>query len=231
MIGIYKVTSPSGKVYIGQSWDINNRKAKYKAGLCKGQRKLNNSFLKYGFNKHRFEVVHELPEDVTQEIIDTYEILYWDLYRSCGIEMMNIKEPGRGGKLSQGTKEKLSKAKKGKPSWSKGTKGLFSHSAESRAKMSIVRKGKQPCLGYRHTDEAKKNMSEAHKGIQRSAEWRENLSKGLLGKSKSEGHRKNLIGKTGPKKGHKHPPETIEKMRLAATGRKFINGKWVRPNN
>ena len=29
MIGIYKITSPSGKVYIGQSLDINERKKHY----------------------------------------------------------------------------------------------------------------------------------------------------------------------------------------------------------
>jgi predicted GIY-YIG superfamily endonuclease len=30
MIGIYKITSPSGKVYIGQSWDIYDRWKKHK---------------------------------------------------------------------------------------------------------------------------------------------------------------------------------------------------------
>ena len=66
---------------------------------------------------------------------------------------------------------------------------------------------------------------------EKTSEWCENLSKGLLGKPKSEEHRKNMIGKTGPKKGRKHSPETIEKMRIAATGRKWANGTWIRPDN
>jgi group I intron endonuclease len=107
MIGIYKITSPSNKIYIGQSWNIEKRRKIYASCSCKLQPKLYNSFIKYGYENHIFEIVHELPIDVTQEILDNYEILYWQQYKDCEFEMINIKEPGLGGKHSQETKNKI----------------------------------------------------------------------------------------------------------------------------
>ena len=50
MIGIYKITSPTGRIYIGQSIDIEKRIIKYQNIKCKSQRLLYNSLFKYGFN-------------------------------------------------------------------------------------------------------------------------------------------------------------------------------------
>jgi hypothetical protein len=69
MIGIYKITSPSGKVYIGQAVDIERRKKEYTGLHCKNQTKLHNSLVKYGFSEHIFEVLEE-----------------------CNIEELNIRE-------------------------------------------------------------------------------------------------------------------------------------------
>ena len=59
MVGIYKITNPKGKVYIGYSKDIENRFKYYKRLNCKGQRKLYNSLKKYGPDNHIFEIVEE----------------------------------------------------------------------------------------------------------------------------------------------------------------------------
>lgn len=59
MIGIYKITSPSGKVYIGQAVDIERRRKEYVGLHCKNQTKLYNSLVKYGFSEHIFEVIEE----------------------------------------------------------------------------------------------------------------------------------------------------------------------------
>ena len=56
--GIYKITSPSGKIYIGQSVDIERRFSEYRRkGSAKKQRRLFNSFVAHGIDKHVFEVV------------------------------------------------------------------------------------------------------------------------------------------------------------------------------
>ena len=63
LCGIYKVTSPIGKIYIGQSKNIKNRFENYRQGNCKKQRKLYNSFYKHGHVNHVFEVIERCLEE------------------------------------------------------------------------------------------------------------------------------------------------------------------------
>lgn len=107
IIGIYKITSPSGKIYIGQSWNIKRRFARYKCGDCKKQSAIYRSFLKHGTKNHTFEIICELSEDITQEVLDRYEVLYWQAYKDCGIKMLNSKDPGNGGKWTEEAKERI----------------------------------------------------------------------------------------------------------------------------
>jgi group I intron endonuclease len=109
MVGIYKITSPSNSVYIGQSWNIEHRWNGYNSmkNIRGNEGKLPASFLKYGAKDHIFEVVHELPKDITQDILDRYEQLYIDCYRDCEINILNTREAGSRGKHAEETKEKL----------------------------------------------------------------------------------------------------------------------------
>lgn len=60
MIGIYKITSPTNKVYIGQSINIERRFKNYKSiSQTRGQVMLHNSFKKHGVNNHIFEIIEE----------------------------------------------------------------------------------------------------------------------------------------------------------------------------
>jgi group I intron endonuclease len=59
MTGIYKITNPKGKVYIGQSIDINRRFNEYKKLLCNQSKKLYNSLKKYNPESHKFEILEE----------------------------------------------------------------------------------------------------------------------------------------------------------------------------
>jgi len=60
MIGIYKITSPTNKIYIGQSTNITDRwKRYYKLNHCRNQIKLYNSLKKHGFKNHIFEIIEE----------------------------------------------------------------------------------------------------------------------------------------------------------------------------
>jgi len=95
--GIYKVTSPTGKVYIGQSTDISRRFYLYSTLRCKRQKFLFNSLVEHGASNHSFDIIHQLPHDVDQKTLNDYEILYWELYTDCDIKMMNIRYPGSNG--------------------------------------------------------------------------------------------------------------------------------------
>lgn len=116
MVGIYKITSPSGGVYIGQSWNIEKRFRGYKYTNPSNskQRVLAASFKKYGIENHLFQVIHELPSDIDQFILDAYEILYWENYKVCE-KMLNCKDPGSRGKHHQKAKQLISES--GKKRW------------------------------------------------------------------------------------------------------------------
>lgn len=124
MVGLYKIISPSGKVYIGQSWDLEKRFGYYHRLDCRTQRKLYRSFRKYGVDNHKIEVIVNLPVDITQEVLNQYEQVYWEAYRTAGCEMLNIAVPGSH-KMSEETKVILSDKLKGEknPMYGKNMSG------------------------------------------------------------------------------------------------------------
>lgn len=97
MIGIYKITSPSNKVYIGQTWNVCSRKSAYKRiSPIKQQRKLYASLVKYGWENHKFEVIHEFPNgDTTQDHLDYAECFFMNLLRLQGLKSLNLREGGK----------------------------------------------------------------------------------------------------------------------------------------
>lgn len=68
---VYKITSPTGRIYIGSSSNIKKRFVDYKCYDCKYQRKLYNSLKKYGWENHIFEIIWKgkIDEMLKQEVI------------------------------------------------------------------------------------------------------------------------------------------------------------------
>lgn len=156
--GIYKITNPSGKIYIGQSRNITRRKNHYKNKNCKGQNYLYHSLLKHGYENHNFEIVHELPNDISQDVLDNYEKLYWQFYVDLGFNMLNLRIPGRG-------------------------KGVITQ--ETRLKISMLAKEryktiKNPMFGRKHSDEMKQFVSKLNKGRVKTKEEIEKHKKSLV---------------------------------------------------
>lgn len=151
MIGIYKITSPSNRVYIGQSIDIEKRFIGYKRMYVKNQKqtRLYRSFLKYGVNNHNFEIVCQCNELE----LNNYERYYQDLYECIdnGMNCILTKTNDRSGKMSEESKLKMSVSLKGKQIWL-GKK----HSQESKDKIRLAH------LGRKHSDEV--NKSKGRKG-------------------------------------------------------------------
>ena len=108
--GIYKITNPNGEVYIGSSRSIYKRWLRHREGNKKI--KLHESIKKYGWQNHTFEIVHELPFDVMDETLLTYEQCYIDLYRDIKSNMLNVKDAGSFAKFSEESKIKMSLSQK-----------------------------------------------------------------------------------------------------------------------
>lgn len=74
--GIYKITSPTEKIYIGQSINIISRWAFYKTLNCKHQSLLFYSLKKHGAKNHRFEIIHQCHKDELNKLERHYIKLY-----------------------------------------------------------------------------------------------------------------------------------------------------------
>lgn len=154
IIGVYKITNPNGAVYIGSSIDIKRRFNQYKRLNNSGrQPKLYNSFNKYGFDNHIFEILTEC------ERVDLFKLerYYGDLYNSISKTNLNCTLPKTDDLphlVSDETKIKLSEGRLGNKHWNYGKK----LSIESKIKISNSHKGKKHTLEHRM--KVSKNHSE-----------------------------------------------------------------------
>lgn len=88
MVGIYKIINPKGRVYIGQSIDIEHRIDEYKKlSNCKYQIKLYRSLKKYGVDTHIFEIL----EECTPNQLNERERYYQDYYDVLGKNGLNCR--------------------------------------------------------------------------------------------------------------------------------------------
>lgn len=212
MIGIYKITSPKGKIYIGQSAKVEKRLAVYKRLRCDRQPRLYNSLIKYGVEKHKFEIVTECE----MEDLGKLEVYYQELFNCTGKMGLNcivgsltsinrnytLERRLKCGLANLGRKMSPEAIEKNRIA-STGRR----HTKESKMKMSKVQKGK------RHTEETKekirlaqftpekmqrlKSVHEANKGRIVSSETKLKMSmahKGKrLGKTLSEETKKKIV--------------------------------------
>ena len=193
MIGIYKITNPKGKIYIGQTIDFERRVYQYSKLNCNEQPKLYNSLKKYGFDNHTFELIHECQiSNLT--ILERY---YQELYKTIENDNLNcflVTTNDKTGKHTEETKKKISIALKGKkkskehilnlPQNQKGYKAK-KRSIETKLKQSI-NNGKNKKV-YQYTTDGQfikewRNVSEAEREYSIN-----NISSAALGKLKTCG--------------------------------------------
>jgi group I intron endonuclease len=181
MIGyIYKITNPNGRIYIGQTKNINKRKSYYKSKF-KGQPLLHKSIFKYGYESHIIEIIDECNIIENNYLLDELEIYWINEYKSNYIKYpenhgMNLTDGG-GGRLgythTDETKIKISESNKGRI-----------QNEEQKLKNSLSH------LGKKRTEETKIKISNSTKGEKshmygkkKSPETIEKLRKANMGKS------------------------------------------------
>lgn len=155
---IYKITSPSGKIYIGKTCRLNDRITNYRncSGI-KRQHLIYNSINKYGWDNHIFEIIDQAPIELLCEL-EKQHIKNLNSFHKDNPNGMNLTGGGdgvfgrkdtpqtikkrvdkiRGSKRSQKTKDLMSSIKKGITTKRIGTK----HTKESIEKMSKIKRGK-----------------------------------------------------------------------------------------
>jgi hypothetical protein len=184
IVGIYKITNPKGRIYIGQSVDCVRREYTYKRIDCKRQPRLYLSLKKHGWGKHKFEIIEECPIEYLTELEVWWKLFYGIICVENGLSC-NYFDTG-GGYHSEETKRRMSlsyqnkskeeklliamkrsKALKGKLK-SEETKLKFKgrkNSVEHTEAIILIKRGQI------YSQEQRNKISKAKKGKKQNKEW------------------------------------------------------------
>ena len=196
---IYKITSPCGKIYIGQTIEYEKRKNHYKGLHCKTQKLLYKSLKHFTFIEHKIEVIYKIIncEDIFLDNLEIFFIKFFNSYyynnKEYGLNLtkgghikdvyqnIKISESNKGRKNTPEHNKKIGDANRGRtrPKW-------IMEKAVEAAKNRIVtieekEKRRKSSIDRRHTEETKKRMSESRKGYKVSEETKKLLSIKLTG--------------------------------------------------
>ena len=171
--GIYYILNKeNGKIYIGQSIDLDRRLKEHKTQLKSNRHEnehLQFSWNTYGEKCFEFSILKKCDEAELDDLETNYIAHFDSTNREKGY---NYETGGNKNKrLSEETKRKLSEAHKGKTipeeivrKISEANRGQ-TRSEEIKKKLSEVKKGENnPFYGKTHSEETKQKMSERMKG-------------------------------------------------------------------
>lgn len=152
VVGIYQIKAPDGKMYIGASRNIYQRFNHHKNICTTKHRKLRESLDKFGRNNHEYLILHKLPSDVSDDVIDRYEVFYIEQFKSCGIGLLNLTSGGRVNfKFTQDSIDSM-KGKQGK------------HMKGRRLSDESIEKIRAKLKGIKRSEETKRKLSEGKMG-------------------------------------------------------------------
>ncbi len=142
--GIYKITNPKGRIYIGQSKNIDERITRYKKlQCCKHQLFLYRSFLKYGVDNHSFEII--IRGNFTKKELNTFESKFVKEYNSFNGWKeggLNLTTGGDSYEFDETVKQKMSDTRKRKISEGQLNSKLTVENVKE-IKLLIIQKVKQ----------------------------------------------------------------------------------------
>jgi len=238
--GIYKITNTvTNDYYIGSSVNIYARTDRHKRDLRAGRhanRFLQRSWNVYGEGAFTFEVI--IYCDKADKLF--YEQVLLDSLNPAFNLAKDALAPMQGRKHSEETKKAMSKTRLGRtvseetrvkmgeaskkrnhPKWSEERK------EEARIRMSGEN---NPFYGRKHSEEAKRRISELAAGKPRnvgrrlSDETKRRISEAKIGKKMSDEARRHM---SGGQKGRKHTEETRKRMSESRMGER--NPSFGRP--
>jgi group I intron endonuclease len=139
---IYKIVSPTGKVYIGRTNNFNGRMAEHKHNALKKKANypLHKAIRKYGWDSMLKEIICEVDNNVAPELEEQFIVAYDSV--KCGY---NCTYAGSGGNVFKDNPELLEKLRKTLSEKFKGeNNGMYgrTHSDESKRKLKQKAKGR-----------------------------------------------------------------------------------------
>lgn len=197
---IYKITSPSNKIYIGQTSNFKRRMKKYQSFHLSTSRvikqpKLYNSILKHGFESHNIEIIEDnISIELNRDLLDEREI-YWISFFDSYKNGLNCNTGGSSCKgMSPEGRERLRLSKLG----NKNMLGKIM-SEETKKKISNAQKGRklseehlEKIRKYRPSEETRKKYSDAKKGRKLSEETKRKIGEAGKGKTRTEEQKERL---------------------------------------
>jgi len=137
---VYLLTSPSGKQYVGQSWEFETRMSRYRLNKPQHHHVINHAIDKYGWNNFTATIIAQGIE--TQDALDATEDAFIMLLNTLAPNGYNLKRGGATGKHHADSIEKMRRPK----------------SPEHRAKIKMSN------LGHIVTTETRRKLRKAHLG-------------------------------------------------------------------
>lgn len=212
---IYKIISPTRRIYVGSTFSTISRFRTYRNLKCVEQRRLYNSFIKHGVNNHIFEIICECT------IKDRYtkEAYYGALYDVLGNNGLNCSLPKNANynTITEETRKKIADKSRGQKRTPEAILKMSQWQIGRKLPESTKQKLSEIASNRKHSDETKRKISEKSKGRTLNIEQRIKLSNSLKGRKLSKEHVE-FIKQMNT--GRKRTTEQIEKMRLSQLGLK-----------
>jgi group I intron endonuclease len=163
---IYKITSPSDRVYIGVTNNVNNRFRQYRSAFfTKSQPQVALSFNKYGVDSHVFDIIDSFEGTLSQAYSKEKFWIRSHMSNLCkypsrrGLNLTDGGGGGLGNKKSDDFKKAVGERAKGRR-----------HTEEWKKQNSERHKGNKYNLGRKHTEEWKLAQVKRLTGVKHSAE-------------------------------------------------------------
>jgi group I intron endonuclease len=170
---LYRLTSPSGRAYIGIAKNVRKRWQEHgNASRCGSKCALHSAIRKYGFENFIKEILVKSYIDYIKDL-EVKAIVAYSTMVPAGYNMTAGGDGTFGRIVTAAEKQRISLAQKGR-----------TFTEDHKLKLSLARKGKTM------SDNQKQKIQATLKAIPRKLEWGKNISKAKKGVSQTEEARK-----------------------------------------
>ncbi|RKU09558.1 hypothetical protein C6502_12755 [Candidatus Poribacteria bacterium] len=213
--GIYILTSPSGKQYVGKDRNLPRRANEHLRGGDTKCPAIHKAILKYGHDAFSVEIIRY--PGISEETLDAVERWWIKRLQTLSPNGYNLTNGGDGGKLSKKTRQKMSERNRKRVE--NGTHNFLGGSIQRHTNKKRVEEGTHPWLGP-ETNQKMWNDPEHRKKISHAI--REHNKDPQVRKKKSQRNREQIKAGT-----HNFCNAEVRQEALNARRRKKQKAEWM----